>query len=360
MKVEFLATGPEQECGIATYTTTLETALDVAHARTPLKLRTLDVPHYVLAAVRAGLTDADVVHVQHEYGIYGPMSLASWFLFPVLWLLTRLRDRPLVITFHSAWHEGTVEPPLLGLKLAYLRANNLLLAAVADHAVFLSEETREEFEESADLDSVEVMEHGVPTDVRPMPAEEAKRLLGVPTDRPLVAEPGFVRPQKGYHRFLDIAERVPEATFLIAGGTHGDAYTEYLDELRERAGDSVEITGVLDDDRFHALFNALDAALLPYDTVTQSGVLNWCLAYDVPVVGTDTEQFAALAAEHGFPAVFPADDPEAGAAAVREALAEPDALREAMARYREEHDMGAVASRHEALYRRLVGRNVDA
>lgn len=360
MKVEFLATGSEQECGIATYTTTLETSLDVAYARTPLKLRTLDVPHYVFGALRAGLTDADVVHVQHEYGIYGPMSLASWLIFPLLWLLTRLRDRPLVITFHSAWHEETVEPPLQPLKLVYLRANNRMLATVADHAVFLSEETREDFEETVALDSVEVMEHGVPTDVRPMSPSEAKRLLGVPIDRPLVAEPGFVRPQKGYHRFLDIAERVPEATFLIAGGTHGDAYAEYLDELRERAGDSVDVTGVLNDERFHALFNALDVALLPYDSVTQSGVLNWCLAYDVPVVGTDAEQFASLADEHGFPAVFPADDPDAGAAAVREALENPGPLREAMGRYRETHDMGAVAEQHAALYRRLVVEKATA
>lgn len=354
MKVEFFVTGTDQDCGIATYTTTLENALPVDHARTPLKLRSLDILHYVVQSVRAGLTDADVVHVQHEYDIYGPKSIASWLVFPLLWMLTTLRGRQLVVTYHSAWGEETVDPPLARLKWAYLWLNNRLLAAVTDHAIFLSEDTRETFERTAPLASVEVLPHGVPTDLHPMSQEEAKRDLGVDPDRPLVAEPGFVRPQKGYHLFVDVAERVDDTTFLIGGGIHEGNYEEYMADLCDRCGDEVGITGVLDDDEFHALFNAMDIALLPYETVTQSGILNWCLAYEVPVVGTDVEQFSELHAEHGFPVVFPQDDPDAGATAVRDLLDDPELVQEAMRRYRDRHGMDAVASAHAEIYRSLV------
>jgi len=355
MKVEFFVTGSEQDCGIATYTTTLENALSVEYARTPLKLRSLDVFHYVVQSVRAGLTDADVVHVQHEYDIYGPKSIASWLVFPLLWLLTTLRGRPLVVTFHSAWGEETVAPPVESVKWAYLWLNNRLLTAVTDHAIFLSEDTREVFERTAPLSSVEVLPHGVPTDLHPMPQADAKRELGVSPNRPLVAEPGFVRPQKGYHLFVDVAERVDDVTFLVGGGIHEGTYEDYLADLRERCDDRVGITGVLDDEAFHALFNAMDVALLPYETVTQSGILNWCLAYEVPVVGTNVEQFADLQDDHGFPVVFPQDDPDAGAVAVRELLDDPTPVLKTMRRYRDQHGMDAVASAHADLYRSLVG-----
>ncbi len=354
MKIEFFVTGSGQDCGIATYTTTLENALSVEHARTPLKLRSLNVLHYVVQSVRAGFTDADVVHVQHEYDIYGPKSFASWLVFPILWLLTALRKRPLVVTYHSAWGEETVKPPFERLKWVYLWLNNQLLAAVTDHGIFLSEDTRETFERTAPLSSVEVLPHGVPTDLHPMSQDEAKRELGVISDQPLVAEPGFIRPQKGYHLFVDVAERVSDVTFLIGGGIHEGNYEEYMTDLRERCGDEIGITGVLDDNEFHALFNAMDVALLPYETVTQSGILNWCLAYEVPVVGTDVGQFSGLHAEHGFPLVFPQADPEAGATAVQALLADPEPVLEKMQTYRDNHGMDTVASAHEALYRSLV------
>lgn len=356
MKVEFLATGTDQECGIATYTTTLARALDVDTDRTPLKLRSLDVLHYLIRAVQAGLTDADVIHVQHEYDIYGPKSVASWVVFPVLWLLARLRGRPVVTTFHSAWTSETVDPPLVGLKWAYLRLNNRMLAAVTDVAVFLSPETREAFEETTPLSDVEVLAHGVPTDLHPMESAAARHHLGLESDGPVVAEPGFVRPQKGYHLFLDIAERVDEASFVVAGGIQEGEYAEYMADLEERCGEDVVITGVLDDQAFHAAFSAMDVALLPYETVTQSGILNWCLAYEVPVVATDVEEFRELHTAHGFPAVFPRDDPDAGAEAVRSVLVDPAPVLAAMRAYRDDHGMDEVAAAHADLYRRAVDR----
>lgn len=354
MRVALLATGDDQHCGIATYTSSLEAGLNVDTERIPLKLRSMDLLHYLRAGWRAGRTDADILHVQHEYGIYGPKSVASWFLFGTLWLASLFRDLPVVVTFHSAWNKETIDPPLYSVKSLYVTLNNRMLAAVADHALFLSESTRGAFEESAPLASSEVIAHGVQTDVHPIPEGEAKAEFGYDVDETLIVEPGFVRPQKGYETFLAIAAELPQTAFLIGGGPQDEEDEPYAAELRERAPDNVAMTGVLDDDRFHALFNAADVAVLPYVVVTQSGIVNWCIAYEVPIVATDLDRFESLHDKYDFPLVFPNGDVNAGADAVREALADSTSIVEGMQHYRDDRGMDAVADEHTRLYERLA------
>jgi len=205
------------------------------------------------------------------------------------------------------------------------------------------------------LETVEVLPHGVQTDVRPMPQAEAKRQFDCDPDELLVTEPGYVRPEKGYDRFLDIADRVDDARFLVGGGPQGDNHPEYFEGLRDRCSEAgVRVTGVLDEDDFHALFNAMDLALLPYDAVSQSGIVNWCLAYEVPIVATDLERFRTLESEFGFPRTFPADDADAGASAVQQVLNDSHRVLKAMRDYREENAMDAIAERHEEVYRAVA------
>jgi glycosyltransferase involved in cell wall biosynthesis len=355
MKVEFVATGDTEDCGIATYTSSLESALDVSTERTPVKLRSPNVLHYVRQAIDALRSDADVVHVQHEYGIFGPLSIASWFVLSILGLGTWLSGRPVVVTVHTAWNEETVDPPLYWLKRHYVTLNNRLIARVADHLVFLSEDTRDLFATTVDLaeERVSVLPHGVQADLEPMDDSVAKQRIGVDPDADLVVEPGFVRPQKGYETLLEIAEYLPETTVLIGGGAQTEEYADYVDALRERAPDNVEITGVLDDDAFHALFNAMDVAVLPYETVSQSGILNWCIAYEVPTVASDLEHFRELRAEHGFPRLFDLDEPADGAEAVGDLLVDPDTQIGMMKTYKTAHGMDRIAERHREIYRSL-------
>jgi glycosyltransferase involved in cell wall biosynthesis len=355
MKVEFVATGDTEDCGIATYTSSLQSALDVTTHRTPVKLRSPNVVHYVRRAIRAVRSDADVLHVQHEYGIFGPLSVASWFVLAIVGLDGWLSGRPVVVTVHTAWNEATIDPPLYWLKRRYVALNNWLIARVADHIVFLSEDTRDLFATTVDLadETVSVLPHGVQADLEPMDQSVAKGRFDVDPDVNLVVEPGYIRPQKGYETLLEIAERLPETTVLIGGGVQSDEYADYVETLRERAPENVEITGVLEDDAFHALFNAMDVALLPYETVSQSGILNWCIAYEVPIVASDLEHFRELDTEHGFPRLFDRDDPEDGAEAVEATLDDPADQIAAMKTYKTAHGMGRIAERHQEIYRSL-------
>jgi glycosyltransferase involved in cell wall biosynthesis len=352
MKVRLVATGGEEDCGIATYTTSLQEALNVETDRTVLKLRSTNVLHYVRKAIKAGRADTDIIHVQHEYGIYGPKSIASWPFLLVLWLFSTVRSVPVVVTLHTAWNQETIDPPLVRLKRLYVHLNNRLIAAVADHLVFLSENACEMFEDDVVHPSVTVMPHGVQTDTHNF--SDAKAEFGYEKEDTVVVLPGFVRPQKGYGTFLDIAEGLPEVEFLIAGGTQDESHESYAREIRESAPPNVNMTGVLDDERFHTGFAAADLVVLPYESVTQSGILNWCIAYELPVVASDREYFRDFRAECNGIEIFKSTNDAIDAVG---SLADDPHRRKAMAqemvKYRKANSMDAVADDHRSLYRQL-------
>ncbi|MFB6176232.1 MAG: glycosyltransferase [Halobaculum sp.] len=350
--VTVVSTPDDGSCGIGTYTGELldEFPSEVTVTWVTVPLRSPNPLPYLVASIRAGLTDDPTIHVQHEYGIYGPKSLWSWLFFPVLLVLANLRGRRVVVTFHSAWNDETIGPPLVRLKRLYVAANNRLLAATADHAVFLSDNAADAFQRSVSLRSVETIPHGVQVETRSLSKSEARRQLGYESEEPLVVLPGYIRPEKGCDAFVAVAERF-DTPFVLAGGCQ-DA-PDYCESLAASAPDNVAITGHLDEDAFHAAFVAADVVLLPYREVTQSGVFNWCVAYGVPVVGSDTPYFRSLADEWGCVEVVETSDPDAAADRIRSLLTDDerrDALRDGMADYRTAASMANVGRRHVEIY----------
>lgn len=362
--VAIVATPDDGSCGIGTYAGGLRRVFtsesdSISAHHFGVRLRSLNVFHYAKRAVSVGCSDNDIIHVQHEYGIFGPKSIASWVFFPILYLLAWLSQTPVVITLHSAWNAETIGPPLSPLKWLYVAANNRLLVSGASHIVFLSENCRDQFLDSVSLQtsSYDVIPHGVQSETVEMTAAEAKEIFGYSADDTLVVEPGYVRPEKGHDKFVAIARELPEYSFLIAGGVQSAEEETFLKTIRERSPENVRITGVLDDERFHAAFNAADLVVLPYDEVTQSGIMNWCVAYGCPVLGNESAYFDRLQNEWGCVEVVDTSNPTTAASAVEDLLADESAresLAEAMADYRESQSMETVVARHESLYRAAV------
>lgn len=352
--VTVVSTPDNGSCGIGTYTGDLlsEMPESVTVNWVTVPLRSLNPLPYLFAAVRTGLTNDSTIHVQHEYGIYGPKSIFSFLFFPILFVLTSLRGRRVIVTFHSAWNKDTIGPPMVGLKRVYVAVNNYLLAATADHAVFLSENAAATFQQSVALDDVEILPHGVQEDTSPMDQESAKELLGYKPDTMLAVEPGYIRREKGCDTFVEIARHIDGVQFLLAGGCQ-DA-EDYCESIRDAAPENVQITGQLPDEQFHAAFNAADVVVLPYREVTQSGVFNWCVAYELPVLGSDSKYFRSIEAEWGCVETVNMDDATVAARRLRELLdndCQRDNLREGMTAYRNAASMSSVAERHSELYR---------
>lgn len=296
MKVEFISTRREEECGINTYTTEIESALETESTRHGVPLGELNPLPYLAEVKESFTSDADVIHIQHEYGIFGPASLLSWIVIPLLWISAKVNGKKVVTTFHSAWSENTVSPPLQPLKMLYVLVNNTMMSFVTDEAIFLSEETLDEFNPSPK--NVHLVPHGIPK-ADPMSEGKARDTLDLP-DETIVCLPGFARPEKGHEELVETAKERPDLTF-VAGGPQEGKYVEWVENLRKDSPDNLVWVGVLDDQEWHALWNAMDVAWLPYNSVSQSGILNWCVAYDVPTITSDLEYFKNLESRYDFP-----------------------------------------------------------
>lgn len=358
-----VSTPDDGSCGIGTYTGELLQSLpsktNIRCVTIPLR-STNPIP-YVQGAIKAGFGDDSVIHIQHEYGIYGPKSFWSWLFFPILFVLATLQNKRVITTFHSAWNDETIGSPLVPLKHLYVAANNTMLAATTDHAIFLSENAAAAFRQSAPPQSEEVLPHGVQTDTQDLSTADAKRSLDITPEETLIVEPGYIRREKGCDAFVDIARAYEgDTTFLLAGGCQGDE--AYCKSIRRNAPEKLQVTGVLDEDRFHSAFVAADVIVLPYREVTQSGIFNWCAAYNVPVIGSETPYFRQLADRWDCVEIVNTEDPTTAAKRVRDLIEDDDrraTLRAGLQDYRTAASMDSVAQRHVELYADEISSDGD-
>jgi glycosyltransferase involved in cell wall biosynthesis len=359
--VTVVATPDDGSCGIGAY------AGDLVDALAPMEASTLaidqdeqTVRYFLALAVRAMATDDEVVHVQHEYGLFrrdgsrwaGVLGLV---FFPALYLLNALRRKVVVVTMHSVLRPRPEEASL-PIRL-YLRVMHRLVAAGADHLVFLSEGCAGRFRADVPLaaDEYSVLPHGVNVaDATGETTATSKRRLGYDPEDTVVAIPGYVRPPKGHDIFVETAAALPEYEFLVAGGPRPKGEdADFAAEVRSDAPENVTFTGVVADEEFPRVLNAADLAFLPYRVVTQSGTFNWCAAQSLPVLASDEPYFRRLAEEWGCVETVDIEDRESIRDRLGALLASEKRLEELRAnvgRYREENSFRRVGAMHRQIY----------
>ena len=352
--------------GIGNYTASLTAALNADYTVITLPTESVNPFSYFTTAVRVGNSDHDVVHLQYEYGLFGPLSL-YWLLFvPVLYLLIKIRGQPVVVTMHESLNAEVVDAPLRQLKALYIRLLNGTIAGLADHIVFLSETSERRFRHSVNITTFSTLSHGVQTETLDMDRAAARREFDHESTAPLIVEPGYVTPRKGTHLLVKLAKTVPNLSFLIAGGPSSgkDSYFEWI---RRNSPENVTVTGVLQDRPFHAAFIAADLVVLPYapttdgaiiNKVNQSGVFNLCVAYQVPVVASDCEYFKNIQESYDCVVTTDIKDLEAFRITIESVLddeARCQRLRENMAAFERENSFKRVAAKHVSLYQTLSG-----
>lgn len=228
------------------------------------------------------------MHIQHEYGLYGPQKGVEIIQ---LILLYRLAGIPVVTTLHTV-HEELNEKEHRLLKHIVDES-----AAVIVHEAFQKEILVRHFGKG---NVIHVIEHGI-RDMAPI--ADAKVKLGL-EGKKVILLAGYFRPTKGFHKVVDqfsaIAERDPDVVLVVAGKERGIEYDAYRRELFTKLNaspyaDRIRILrGQFPQYTFDTIMSAADVVVLPYEKGAQSGILSQCFALQRPVIVSNLPAFRTL------------------------------------------------------------------
>jgi glycosyltransferase involved in cell wall biosynthesis len=304
--VALIGNFPPRQCGIATFTGDVHSALIKAFPDMTVDVyamndpgRTYAYPEAVVATIdqddtaaylrvarQIAESGADLLCVQHEYGIFG--GPAGSYLLTLLDAV----DIPVVVTLHT----------VLEYPNADQRAVIDALARRADRLVVMAEKGRALLRSVYGISGrkVVVVPHGVPD--RPLGDGVAEKERFDLAGHRVMLTFGLLSPNKGIETMIRalpaIVTRHPDALYVVLGATHphlvaheGEAYRGRLQALAAELGMAEHvrfIDGFLDQETLLDWLTAADLYVTPYLCETQitSGTLSYAVALGRPVVSS--------------------------------------------------------------------------
>jgi glycosyltransferase involved in cell wall biosynthesis len=239
----FIGNSLPRRCGIATFTTDLQQAIEKSRddvetaiiamtdhgqaydypSAVRLQINDANLDEYVRAADFLNSEQFAVVCLQHEFGIFGGEAGGH-----ILALLERL-TMPVVTTLHTILADpGPAQREVL----------NRIIDASAK-VIVMAEKARELLRTvyGVPAEKIEVIPHGIP-DAAFVEPDAAKSRLGF-SHKPIILTFGLLSPNKGIGVMIDampsILERRADAVYVVLGATHpnliwreGESYRESL------------------------------------------------------------------------------------------------------------------------------------
>ena len=347
-RIAFVGNYLPRQCGIATFTTDLCTALATEYGterlfaipvndpessyqypeRVRLELAQEDIGSYERAAEFLNFNGNDLVCLQHEYGIYGGVAGRH-----ILTLLRKLK-MPLVTTLHTVLRDP--DP--------YQRAVLDEIAQLSDRLVVMSEQAARFLREvyAVPDGKIDVIPHGVP-DLPFMDPNYFKDRFGAEGKSVLLTF-GLLSPNKGIENVIRalpaILAQHPDVMYIVSGVTHphirrreGERYREQLQALAEQLGVSDHL---ILNNRFVSAeelvehVGAADIYITPYQQEAQvvSGTLAIAFGAGKAIISTPYWHAKELLADNRG-VLVPFENPDAIAEAVVKLL-ENDGERHAM------------------------------
>ncbi len=329
-KIAFLGDFPPRLCGIATFTRDLCEAVAGAAPgsecfvgavndrpegyeypqRVRLELQEKELGSYRRAADFLNFNNAEVLSVQHEFGIYGGPAGSH-----VLALLKEVR-MPVVTTLHTVLQH----PDAAQMKV--MKG----LVSLSDRLVVMARKGVEILREVYDVpeEKIDLIPHGIP-DVEFTESADFKEQFGVQGKRVLLTF-GLIGPGKGIEHVIEALPEIvrdhPDVIYLILGATHpnllaheGERYRISLERLAAELGLEKHIifhNRFVTEQDLKEFIGATDVYLTPYLNEAQvtSGTLAQVFGAGKAVVSTRYWHAGELLAEDRG-VLVPFSDPEA-------------------------------------------------
>jgi glycosyltransferase involved in cell wall biosynthesis len=347
-RIAFVGNYLPRQCGIATFTTDLCTALATEYGasrlfaipvndpessyeypeQVRLELEQEDLTSYERAAEFLNFNGNDLVCVQHEYGIYGGIAGRH-----ILTLLRKLK-MPVVTTLHTVLKNPGEDQRIVLEEIARL----------SDRLVVMSEQAAQFLRDvyAVSNEKIDVIPHGVP-DFQFMDPNYFKDRFGAEGKSVLLTF-GLLSPNKGIENVIralpEILAKHPNVVYIVSGVTHphirrrdGERYREELQALAAQLGVSsnlILVNRFVSAEELVEHVGAADIYITPYRQEAQivSGTLAIALGAGKAIVSTPYWHAKELLAENRG-VLVPFESPDAIAEAVLRLL-DNDGERHAM------------------------------
>lgn len=345
--IALLGNFPPRRCGLATYTADSLMALKGHEPAPRVDVYAMDdgqvdgygpeidrliaqddIEDYRAAADAVNASGAQMLWIQHEYGIFGGEAGSH-----LLALINRVKV-PVAVTLHTILEDPN------GAQRMVMEA----LLARASTIIVMADKGREILTAAHGIDParVSVIPHGIPDKPFGDPVA-ARAKLGL-EERPTLLTFGLLSPDKGIADMIEAMPHVvaacPRARYIVLGATHphlirheGEAYRDSLIARVAELGleDAVEfVDRFVDLDELVDWLAAADVYVTPYRNPAQitSGTLSYAVGLGKAVVSTPyVHASEILADDHGL--LVPMRSPDALGAAVSRLLTD-DAARTTM------------------------------
>ena len=347
LNVAFVGNYLPRLCGIATFTTDLceATAKQLGHRsnvfavavndteqgyayprRVEFTLQKNQQSDYYEAANFINASSADVVCVQHEYGIYG-----GWDGIYILSLISSL-SLPVVVVLHTVLKNPTPNQKKIVQEMAQ-RASRLVV--MSELAVTLLQEVY-----AVPAEKVRRLYHGTP-DFTSLDKGHYKKRFRVEGNQTLLTF-GLLSPNKGIETVIKalpkIVQEFPRLIYVVLGKTHPNVLKEYGEKYRTGLIALVDELGlqehVIFDNRFvspeelYAWLQAADIYVTPYLNEAQivSGTLSYAIGAGNAIISTPYWYAKEMLTE-GRGQLINFGDADALASALRDLLADKTKLK---------------------------------
>lgn len=359
-RIAFIGNYLPRQCGIATFTTDLCSAVATEYGdaqifaipvndpdssyeypeRVRLELAQEDESSYERAAEFLNFNGNDLVCLQHEYGIFG--GPAGGY---ILTLLRKLK-MPLVTTLHTVLREPDLNQRIVLEAIAHLSDRLVVMSELA--ACLLRDVYH------VPTGKIDLIPHGVP-DLPFMDPNYFKDSFGTQGKSVLLTF-GLLSPNKGIENVIRALPKIlgqhDEVVYIVSGATHphirrseGETYRESLQALANELGVSQYVifnNRFVSSEELIEHVGAADIYITPYRQEAQvvSGTLAIALGAGKAIISTPYWHAKELLAE-GRGVIVPFDDP-ASIADTTIKLLDNDAERHAMRKHAYLHSRGTT------------------
>ncbi len=251
--VLYMSTFPPRECGIATFTNDLVTAMDKKFSHliksrivamnkdlsnmynypedVIFQIPDVDIQEYIDAAKKInGMDNIKLINIQHEFGIFGG-EYGSYLI-----AFLEIINKPVILTFHSVLPEPDDKLKRIVQALAKKSECIIVMAKIAADIL------RKEYGVTTDIQFVP---HGIPTVLFNSSIKE-KTKMGY-KKRIVLLSFGMMNPGKSYEQVIDalpkVIKKFPHILYMIVGETHpvvrkkeGEQYRNFLEKKVKELG----------------------------------------------------------------------------------------------------------------------------